>query len=887
MPAKWDAVGRLAEFSGGGCASEVSSWSSAGSRARKARGSERSHVPLRNMSTSGGSEEPGQRGAVPLIDCETRPDRYELQYQLFRLRKKFEEAKSRNRQEKEVWLKEKEMLLRELAEIQARENRRILFDLTSVLEGVQLKVKEEEDQRAELQHQYSSDKYVWDLERAELKCRIEQLEVKAEKQDVEKTSQETREVFGSERKEQKQLLANIHSAAMDLKKQLETSERNWSKEKMELLEQFDHERKQWESQLKDMQRKIEQIYWDVKSSQEYKLNEQKPEQRQKNFRRDDCALFKLHECSQPYDENVQHYTNGAKARGAEMEAITLHDTDQAIERSRSDLLFIEELSLEHLEDGGGIENFGSNQNDDNKVSNVLNVALQELARVSEELCSYQENVKKNVNHERVKSVSHLQESEEKQNENTVVRNETSSGGNSCTSNDIFKALSPTLSEFKKCSGKLHNEKIWNHSKKNEHGVFPGLSRGDDIKDVSFSSKRAPPVPPRTSSWYLASLMFPLDLEDLVKEDTGNYATQNRIAEKSCSSPRVMKKFEAPLQESHQKSFTDGRPFKTLAPQIQCDKRSENSKNNKYSRWSCDVTKFGFGSGSKCFGSTVKTFASDKNVLPSQEQSLGENFSAGLRQTKPQSPKYSLSDCNFSCCTTTGVCSTSSVLVQSTIGVPSKQPDNFSKTALNNESCGPVVSGKFMKLAQNETTVHPGSSFALQSTGSIHAIKQFSLKYTDSAFSPYNSHYINNTKMVGPDKHSSGFSGWITDKDSSHLFDKGDMIPQHLSSPTSPCARSNVDIVQTVLRNNESSASPSSHVKKNIANLTDGRTKQQASLSEPSHDNPNKISHLFQMFHLDQEGRKKPGQSQCVTVQQTSLPVCLPKPLSVRSCHLRQ
>lgn len=47
---------------------------------------------------------------------------------------------------------------------------------------------------------------------------------------------------------------------MDLNKQLENGKINWSMEKMELLQCFDNERKEWESQLMDMQWKIEQVY---------------------------------------------------------------------------------------------------------------------------------------------------------------------------------------------------------------------------------------------------------------------------------------------------------------------------------------------------------------------------------------------------------------------------------------------------------------------------------------------------------------------------------------------------------------------------------------------------------------------------------------------------
>lgn len=58
---------------------------------------------------------------------------------------------------------------------------------------------------------------------------------------------------------------------MDLHKQWENTETNWHKEKMELLDQFDNERKEWESQWKIMQKKIEEvqvdlfwIYWSLK-----------------------------------------------------------------------------------------------------------------------------------------------------------------------------------------------------------------------------------------------------------------------------------------------------------------------------------------------------------------------------------------------------------------------------------------------------------------------------------------------------------------------------------------------------------------------------------------------------------------------------------------------
>lgn len=66
-----------------------------------------------------------------------------------------------------------------------------------------------------------------------------------------------------EREEQRRLLEDTHSTAMDLRCRLEHSERDWSRERAELLERFDVERREWESQLKDMQKKIEEVRFRV------------------------------------------------------------------------------------------------------------------------------------------------------------------------------------------------------------------------------------------------------------------------------------------------------------------------------------------------------------------------------------------------------------------------------------------------------------------------------------------------------------------------------------------------------------------------------------------------------------------------------------------------
>ncbi|XP_045073300.1 uncharacterized protein LOC121542578, partial [Coregonus clupeaformis] len=181
-----------------------------------------------------------------------------------RLKKKFEGLKKRHGQDKEEWIREKEILLRQVAEIQGGENRRILLDLKTVVEEVQLEVKREESKRSQLQLQHTKDTGAWELERAELKCRIAQLEARGGpgvEVGLRTQSPEPREspLQQGEREQQRRLLVDTHTAAMDVRCRLELSEKGWVREKSELLERFNSERKEWESQLRDMQRKIEEV----------------------------------------------------------------------------------------------------------------------------------------------------------------------------------------------------------------------------------------------------------------------------------------------------------------------------------------------------------------------------------------------------------------------------------------------------------------------------------------------------------------------------------------------------------------------------------------------------------------------------------------------------
>lgn len=89
-----------------------------------------------------------------------------------------------------------------------------------------------------------------------------QLEGKAGKISAAGTDMDPPDLKGAlkrEREEHQHLLADSYAAVMDLTKQLQISERNWSRERMELLEHFNQERNQWEQRLHDAQSKGTQV----------------------------------------------------------------------------------------------------------------------------------------------------------------------------------------------------------------------------------------------------------------------------------------------------------------------------------------------------------------------------------------------------------------------------------------------------------------------------------------------------------------------------------------------------------------------------------------------------------------------------------------------------
>nr|XP_046251754.1 protein SOGA1 isoform X2 [Scatophagus argus] len=132
-----------------------------------------------------------------------------------------------------------------------------LADLKVVLQDLSGELRQERQGSQELTQQFAKAKASWEVERTELKSLITQLETKTVKSTAALSATDALEppdlkvALRREREEHQHLLAESYAAVMDLTKQLQIGERNWGREKLELLERFSQERAQWEQRLRE------------------------------------------------------------------------------------------------------------------------------------------------------------------------------------------------------------------------------------------------------------------------------------------------------------------------------------------------------------------------------------------------------------------------------------------------------------------------------------------------------------------------------------------------------------------------------------------------------------------------------------------------------------
>lgn len=654
-------------------------------------------------------------------------------------------------------------------------------------------MKREEEKRSELQLQYTRDRCAWELEKAELKCRIAQLEAREGTGSVsggvqsaaagpgsvalQSTEDQHRETpsLRWERAEQRRILADTHSTAMDLRYRLEHNERDWLREKAELLERFDVERREWESQLKDMQRKIEELYCEVRAKREgtgldsgRQYNDDAVHRLSVRRTSTGSSLLSDNSHSEPLSSSSQsepsrqpalpgfgHNRNitvggdqptcfPAADSHCEFNAdgqFTKKDHSQqpvlvelrsrctweqdsvdygreAVDTTELDAIFqgAPGCGLPQKSASKGNENnvhvrpqespvwselsYGS----DKKNTTALNAALKEIARVSEELCSYQDEIRKKSGDKRNRSESQ------------------------CLTEEVNEPLCD-LSQIYDDLRALERENwitlspgnTWQDDRASSESWRTSAAEPDSLRDTQTSpgihseiDGAAPPIPPRSSSWNLNSPTHP-DTELHIPESP--MTTKRKchspcvLADKKCGSPSIVRKFGAMLQENEGKVLIDGVVASCSVP--------ANTNCNMgccHSRWSCDASKF-TNSKLSAYGAGQKSF-SEVNILSAGEALLSSNSKPELQVPPPVeelSVDLLLSSLEITPASTNLQGSRRNIMLeqktaefnrtlfQAEMGRGVKEPDSCTVTDASSLGCQPVLTPSDEVLPPRETT----------------------------------------------------------------------------------------------------------------------------------------------------------------------------------------
>ncbi|XP_037020325.2 protein SOGA1 isoform X2 [Artibeus jamaicensis] len=134
-----------------------------------------------------------------------------------------------------------------------------LADMKVTLKELCWLLRDEHRGLTELQQQFAKAKATWEMERAELRSHTTQMELKAGKGAGERAGPDWKATLQREREEQQHLLAESYRAVMELTRQLQISERNWSQEKLQLVERLQGEKQQVEQQVKELQNRLSQL----------------------------------------------------------------------------------------------------------------------------------------------------------------------------------------------------------------------------------------------------------------------------------------------------------------------------------------------------------------------------------------------------------------------------------------------------------------------------------------------------------------------------------------------------------------------------------------------------------------------------------------------------
>ncbi|KAM6181804.1 uncharacterized protein KIAA0408 homolog [Erethizon dorsatum] len=353
---------------------------------------------------------------------------------------------------------------------------------------------------------------------------------------------------------------------MDLQKQWENAETNWRTEKMELLDQFDNERKEWESQWKIMQKKIEELCQEVKLRRKINRGERAKVvglDREKGVG-DEMLASSANEPGSGQCEFTEMDHSSARRKEHEAEQCLLGEGNIVCKGQKSPkkskVGFVEPLATDRQKEHEAQPGPATSDKERKSCSGALNTALEELARVSEELCSFQEEIRKRSNHRRMKSDSFLQE----------------------MPNAISAPQGKLLTNNGRCIFPVNLEKEKQKNRKNLSCT--SVLQNNSVKSCGFGAidlqrHENPPIPPPRSTSRNFPSSYSEQAQEQLKEsvDHNSWVARGSSGERNCNPPLLLRQHEIPtLGPDERKTLEDNVMFSSLTPEIQRDSKPPGS-----------------------------------------------------------------------------------------------------------------------------------------------------------------------------------------------------------------------------------------------------------------------------------------------------------------------
>nr|XP_060631033.1 microtubule cross-linking factor 1 isoform X2 [Anolis sagrei ordinatus] len=440
---------------------------------------------------------------------------------------------------------------------QARENHRLLNALRILLDDFRNELQNDEQERHSFQQQYAIDKAAWEVEWTKLKCQLEQLEEKGGKAQSE-LGLEAKAAFNREREEHKKHLADRHQLMLDLRWQLQHSEKSWRREKVELLERLDKDRREWERQKKELLRRLEQkihsrgdsILCDSKATGLPSFSS--PEK---------------HRVARPM--GLRSYSDSDNMPFEDRTASKLKESDRCI---ATENLFLDTLSLDSP--------------DDSEEPHP-----QELGQERFLICGNEEEEMHKGNLQRAMSVSSMSEFKRLMDISPFLPEKTLPS--SSTKEDITPPLSPDdlkyIEEF---------NKNWDYSTTRNNGgaVEKPVEAWAERMEIGKAGNNSVPDPFQPSSWYLTTSVTMTtntvtSPEHCQKQPLRSHVATEKVGVRVFHSPPVVRRFDNSVAGGNEGK---GQPEQDFLFPVTKTKgnvgETKGAPSEVFGRWSCDLSR---------------------------------------------------------------------------------------------------------------------------------------------------------------------------------------------------------------------------------------------------------------------------------------------------------